>query len=291
MTKAPADVFRLALRAAVRDGYFTSSQASRIARELRLPITDLPGRDVLNIHITDDTWPMIFLELEALVSHGWHSTTRISWKEAAARIAAMKIEELMKLHEDLQTQFEQRQRRLAFLLIGGALSLAAWRYNFWSLTRKLMLSQAALGAGTPPISEELDRLLDLLARESDYVDNFQMGIFAGKVQKATGIEPEKRVPQSEEAIAARGDLYAGTPRGLFAETMEAHQTWEPGYVMHYVPKDDDNTCEPCHDAAGYYLPQSGPYPGIVCEGRGRCRCVRVPVFLPEKYQELTAALS
>lgn len=289
--KAPADVIRLAIRAAVKDGYFTPLQAAKILATLKLPITDLPGRDVLNVHITDESWPMIFLELENLISHGWHNQPRISWQQAMARIAALRLSELMNAHETVQMQFEQKQRRLAFLLFTGALSLAAWRFNFWSLVRKLHLSQAALGAGKIPTGEELERMRALLAREADYVDNFQMAVFAGKVQKQSGVQGERRTPQSEEAIASRGDLYAGPARGLFAETLEANKGWEEGTVMEYIPLDDKGTCIPCHEARGYYLPGQGPMPGIICEGKGRCRCRRVPVFMPEKYRELINLLS
>jgi hypothetical protein len=281
--QAPADVFRLALRTAVETGYLSPKQASDIAKRITVNITDLPGREPLDATITSEAWPMIFLELLGL-ANGETGLPRVAWQEAQRRISAMKIEEWMRIHEGLQDQFEKRNARFAFLLFTGAMSLAAWRVNFWHIVKRLFLSQAALGAHGVPLG--LVALAELLKREADYVHRFAEAVFAGRAAAAAGVTPEKRTPTTEGQIRSRGDLYTGVPRGVFYQQLEDSRPLELGFVIEYVAKDDVNTCDPCSRAAGYYLPGTGPMPGQVCEGQGKCRCIRRQVFFPEKHKEL-----
>ena len=281
--KAPDDIFRLALRSAVAGGYLQPRQASRIARKIALDVADLPGREPLSVSIDPNVWQLIYLELLALSMPGLVGLPNVGWREAQRRIAAWKIEDLMRAHEKLQDRFEERNRRLAFLLVGGLIPLAAWRVGFWEHVKRLILSQAALGAGNVP---RVVKLAEILEREAKYVDRFAEAIFAGKVATEAGEELQKRAPVSEDAIRSRENLYSGTARGLFYEELETARPPEWGWIIHYIPRDDENTCTPCHNAAGYYLAGTGPMPGQICEGGGKCRCVRRSIFLPEMYREL-----
>jgi len=281
--KAPNDIFRLALRSAVAGGYLLPQQAGRIARKISLDVADLPGREPLSIDIDPKTWQLIFLELLALSINGQVGLPRVAWREAQRRIAAWKIEELMRAHELLQDKFEQRNRVLAGLLFAGLIPLAAWRVAFWEMVKRLNMAQAALGAGRVP---QVVNLAEVLKREAGYVDGFAQAIFAGKVATQAEEELQKRAPVSEGAIRNRSDIYSGTARGLFYEELEAARPPEWGWIIQYIPRDDGNTCTPCHNAAGYYLAGLGPKPGQICEGGGKCRCVRRSIFLPDVYREL-----
>lgn len=98
-----------------------------------------------------------------------------------------------------------------------------------------------------------------------------------------GDSPEKR--------ANRSTLYSGNIRGVLFRFIEMlnqikYGAINPGWVAHYRPKGDKNTCKPCSAAAGYYLLGHGPFPGQVCKGRSRCRCVRVVVYDPARLKLL-----
>jgi len=281
--KAPDDIFRLALRSAVTGGYLLPQQAGRIARKISLAVADLPGREPLSVDIDPKTWQLIFLELLALSINGQVGLPRVAWREAQRRIAAWKIEELMRAHELLQDKFEQRNRVLAGLLFAGLIPLAAWRVAFWEMVKRLNMAQAALGAGRVP---QVVNLAEVLAREAGYVDRFAQAVFAGKVATQAEEELQKRAPVSEGSIRNRSDIYSGTARGLFYEELEAARPPEWGWIIQYIPRDDENTCTPCHNAAGYYMANFGPKPGQICEGGGKCRCVRRSIFLPDVYREL-----
>lgn len=286
MTTAPPEVFRLALRSAVRDGYFTPDQARGIAGRLQLPLDFLPGREVLNVHVSTETWRLVYLELFSLINGGWSNRPGMAWQEAMGRIAALRIEELLRIHEQAQTDFEHKNKHLAWLWITGAITLAAWRWNFWALVRKLHLYQAGLAAGQVLEGKELADLLERLAREADYVNRFAEAIFAGKVADLANEKTERPAPHTEDGIRSRGDLYGGSARGSFYEIRESLHPLDDGWVEHYIARDDDHTCSPCSAATGYYLPRTGPYPGLICEGRGKCRCVRLAEFRPEIFREL-----
>jgi len=279
--KAPDDVFKLALRAAVDGGYLTSRQAYSLSRRLSVDINDLPGREPLDVSIKPEDWQFIFLELLSLaLGSSNHNST---WREAQVRIASMTIDERLRTHEKLQDEFEKKNRLLAALWITGAISLATWRTGFWSIVKRLVMSQGLLGGSKIP---PLQRIKDILEREAKYVDRFANAIFVGKTVAGENVNLQKPAPASEDAIRSRCDLYSGSARGLFYEEMEAAKPAEFGWLVQYIPKDDGNTCQPCHNAAGYYLSGFGPFPGSICEGGAKCRCVRRPVFLPELYREM-----
>lgn len=267
------------LNAAVRQGFITVTQAETLRPKMNA--FGMPA-ETLATDIPDTVWPAILFELYGL-SNGPSSSPDIN--EARARIAAMKIADLLKVHERLQDNFERKNWMLAVGLLGGN-SLESWQQAFWESVVFLLLAQFVLGSGgRVPSTLQKARLEAKLRREAEYLRRFALAIAIG-LAGATG----PRVPSTEAAITSRANIYSGTPRGEFYEALEERleelTNEEVGWVMEYIPKDDDSTCNPCSNAAGYYLPGSGPRPGSVCEGRGRCRCRRVPRFLPEIYAKL-----
>lgn len=266
------------LNAAVRQGLVNRAQAE----QLRVKITpSLMPLEVLATDIPESAWQAVFFELYAL-SGG--TSTNPTINEARERIAALKIAELLKVHERLQDNFERRNHRLAVGLFFGN-SVETWQRAFWESVVFLLLAQAVLGAGGIPGTLQKARLEAKLRREAEFLRRFALAVMIGMAGM-----PGNRAPGSEEAVVNRSNLYSGVPRGEFYESLEERLASltdeEVGWVMEYIPKDDDSTCEPCSEAAGYYLPGTGPKPGEVCEGRGKCRCRRVPRFLPEIFRKL-----
>jgi len=96
---------------------------------------------------------------------------------------------------------------------------------------------------------------------------------------------------SQKQIENRARLYKGDPMGLLQSRIELGYGDNWGWVFQYVPMDDDETCSACEDAAGYYLPGTGPMPGVVCFARERCRCKRVRVYNPVEFDRLRGAVS
>jgi hypothetical protein len=283
MLLAPPDVFRVALRSLVKGGYFSPVQAARLARTLRIDLGWLPGNDPLDVTLHDAHWPLVYLELLALIQGIPHGLPRARWEDARDYIASLKISDLMQVHERVQDRFEQHNRRLTGLLFAGGLTLVAWRQSLWSNIRRLILQQAVLGAGMPP---HLPRVRTVLSREAGYFEQFAVAVFAGHVAQLSGAEPMRAVPRDAVTVERRADLYAGSARGLFYEFHEERANLGHGWVVYYECKDDANSCKPCRAAAGYHLPQVGPFPGAVCQGQGKCRCRRKPVFAPEIYARL-----
>lgn len=95
---------------------------------------------------------------------------------------------------------------------------------------------------------------------------------------------------TEKQMIERAKLYAGIPRAVFwmyAEESEGGYGW----VSQYIDKDDDRTCEKCEKARGFYLPGTGPMPGVVCLARGKCRCRRVMVYNLAEWERLRGSVS
>lgn len=264
--------------AAIRQRLITPQQALTLRPKITGSLLPLTTMDVT---IPEDVWPLIFLELLAVAG----LTERVPWQEAQARIAAMKIEELLKIHERLQDKFERSNWLLAVALLAGG-TVANWQTGMIGSIRSLMLSQLALGAGKVPAALQLEMVRQRLKREADYLARFTLGIAVA----LAGGTSSPSAPGTEGAIANRADLYSGPARGFFYQSLEERlqdlTDEREGWVMQYISRDDDSTCQPCSDAAGYYLPGLGPMPGQICEGRGRCRCQRVPRYLPEIRERL-----
>lgn len=277
---APPDVFRIALRSLVKGGYITTRQASRLAKSLRLDLGWLPGNEPLDVDIPSSIWPMVFLELLAVAEGTPYGVPRAKWQDARDYIAFLKIKDLLTIHERLQDRFEANNKRLGHLLFAGSLTLAAWRSATWQAIKRLILQQAALGAGKPPDAAKLQAILE---KESEFFRKFAEAVFAGKVAGDDTLRP---TPRTAESVSARADLYSGVARGLFFELHEERGDLGYGWVIRFDARDDKHTCRPCRDAEGFYLQGTGPYPGGVCKGRGRCRCRRIPVWAPDIYQRL-----
>lgn len=262
--------------AATRQRLVTSQQAGTLRPRFDDRFLPLINPDVT---IADDIWPHIFLELYGLATG---TSTNVGINEARQRIASMKIEELLKVHERLQDNFERRNWVLAVALLAGG-TVRAWQTKLLDAIKRLILSQFILGSGRVPTSHDLAILTEKIKREAAFLKRFALSV-------ALSLSGQSAVPATEAAISNRGSLYSGVARGTFYEAMEDRIDHlidqREGWVMEYIPRDDVSTCSPCSKARGFYLIGAGPYPGQICEGRGRCRCRRVPRFLPNIFRSL-----
>lgn len=266
------------LSAAARQGFITLSQAEQIRPKMLPSVMPL---EVLDTIIPEEVWGAVLFEIYGL-SKGESSSPDIN--EVRQRIASFKIADLLRVHEKLQTNFERKNKFLAAGLFAGN-SVATWQDAVWKSLVFLLLAQAVLGARGIPSTLQKARLEAKLRREAEFLRRFALA-----VSMAMAGVSGPRVPSSEGAVSSRSSLYSGVPRGEFYEALEENLSGitddRIGWVMQYIARDDENTCDPCNAAAGYYLPGTGPYPGTVCEGRGWCRCRRVPRYLPEIFRKL-----
>jgi hypothetical protein len=88
---------------------------------------------------------------------------------------------------------------------------------------------------------------------------------------------------------SRSKLYSGNIRGVFFRYIEKLRKMrhdligQTGYVAHYIAVGDKSSCFPCKGSVGFYLLGQGPFPGQVCRGASFCRCKRVIVLDPARY--------
>lgn len=181
------------------------------------------------------------------------------------------------LRDSLQDVFEEYARRLAKLASLGLDS--KWIPRAERAIRNQLVAQRSFALRRPLMPSELMELAPKLDFQMSRLINFQEQV------KATPIKD-----RSEAAIGARLSLYSGAGRAEWFRGDEEGAT--DGDVVDYVSLDDAGTCTPCllAEEQGPYPPGTGPYPGEVCLGRGRCRCKRVVRRDPAAARRLGASL-
>jgi hypothetical protein len=178
--------------------------------------------------------------------------------------------------DGLQDFFSSEVRRLAFEYQATG-DLDAWAAAMRLQVASVMLGAKALAVGRALLPSEALDVLPALDFELRKVEEFAADI---RARRGTARELSAR------AIGARSELYSGSARALWFKADEVGQA--VGVVIYYEAVDDAGTCEPCLDAekASPYLPGLGPFPGEVCKGRGRCRCLRIPRDAPKEFARL-----
>lgn len=180
----------------------------------------------------------------------------------------------------LQAQFERQTAGLARSVANGKISVATWQTRMADAISNHSLRQAALGRGATMSKAEAiafsnARIRPQLAFLQRFADEIALGTATGQ-------------PLSAAQIASRAALYAGDGRAAWFQENERINA-RPGMVAKYYARDDSGTCGPCLQAEGTYLPGTGPEPGSVCLGRGRCRCTRELVMDAAAYAMLTTS--
>lgn len=182
----------------------------------------------------------------------------------------------------IQDLYESNMRLLAQRLSEGELTVAQWQEEMLRELQHHLQQQTILASGARTISPRQAAHIDQVMQEqSAYLSRF-----ADQLAARAGLGN----PLSEAYIGNRAGMYGGVARGIFFEESEAllieEGSFGRGWVAQYIPRDDGNTCGPCHQARGYYLIGQGPMPGQVCLGRNRCRCTRVIIYSMELYLQL-----
>lgn len=184
--------------------------------------------------------------------------------------------------DGLQDFFHSEARRFAAEL-EATRNLRAWRASMFGGLAGYMVAQKAAALGRPLLPSEALDIFEAMNFELRKARNFAEEIRRRNFGGSAGSTAR---PLSTRAIGARSELYAGSGRAVWFRADEVGRA--RGVVFYYEAVDDAGTCEPCLDAeAGSpYLPGEGVFPGEVCKGRGRCRCLRIPRDAPREFERL-----
>lgn len=169
---------------------------------------------------------------------------------------------------------EVRSHAASFAASGN---LSAWRTSMFGSIAGTILQQKTAALARPMLPSEVLPLLDAMNFELQKASEFSEEIDARR---------QTSRPMSSSYIGARSELYSGSGRAVWFRADEEGQA--EGVVIYYEAVDDSGTCSPCLDAekASPYLPGEGAFPGEVCDGRGRCRCIRIPRDAPREFERL-----
>lgn len=178
----------------------------------------------------------------------------------------------------LLDDFDAETSRLAKQhLFSGHFDARRWHQEMGEGVRGQILRNMQLGLGRDLTEEDLARAHDLMAEQSGYLKRFAEQVSARRLAGR---------PMSEAQVADRSRMYAGVAYGEFYQ--QAESFYGDGYIVNYRAVDDSGTCSPCHEAEdeGPYLPGEGPMPGLICDGWGKCRCLRQREYDPELAAEM-----
>lgn len=180
----------------------------------------------------------------------------------------------------IQDAFQARVDALAGQLARREIQLLQWQGQMMTEIESHVAQQMYLGNGRAALSTAQLQRLDRIVREQSaflqrFADHIAMRAGQGR-------------PWREEYVASRARQYGGVGRAEFFRAIEGRDT-DAAIVVDYISRDDKFVCGPCLQAEdeGPYLPGTGPYPGEVCLGRDRCRCVRRRRYNPAAYARLT----
>lgn len=185
----------------------------------------------------------------------------------------------------LQGAFEREVARRTALLFAppdlatlgglpGSAHRSAGNVRRWHVAMRQALAEdtlaaATLGRGRALTALELAAVQTQVATQALYLERF-----AGEVSARALVGR----PLSEKQIAARARMYGGAPRGEYWRAAAAEA--RPDLLLDFNAADDRGTCGPCASAAAgspYRADDpSLPLPGVVCAGRGLCRCTLAP---------------
>lgn len=195
------------------------------------------------------------------------------------RLALLRLDEMYEIHEEIHDRFIKRVSSITNTMLALLIPIYIWQMLMIDEIASHIAAQTILGSRGKYSSyknymnNKMQFQLWFIQRFGDYL----------AYAFSTG------TPASEPRTINRAASYGGTGRAAFYQTLEKHlkdilTDGTEGYIVQYVAKDDPRTCQPCHDAQGYYLPTHGPYPGEVCLGQAFCRCTRVIIYDPYTYR-------
>jgi hypothetical protein len=168
-------------------------------------------------------------------------------------------------YDQIVAQFESSAQRYSRAATGD---VGQFEEKMSRLIQTHIVAQHALGARTRVLlTHDTIRLTTRANDEWPFLADFGDELFADTLR---GARP------APAAVYARARLYAGSGMAQFWIAREANDYRGDGWVVDYIARDDGHTCAACAEAAakGPYPLGEGPMPGVVCYGRGRCRCAR-----------------
>jgi hypothetical protein len=185
-----------------------------------------------------------------------------------------------RLRDRLQQKFEREARKLAERLLQPQARTRDWHRGMKRLLTDYLIQQSAVGKGSPLNAADIARLNDVILEQQAFLSRF-----ADEV----GLRRMRHQSLTVDYLAARSNLYAGAGIDEWYRQFEGDA--QDGEIVYYIAVDDGGTCSPCLAAeeGSPYPPQSGPFPGSVCLGRGRCRCRRETRFDPTAARRSRAA--
>lgn len=174
----------------------------------------------------------------------------------------------------LRGRFDTLAATLATGVATGAMPVQQWQANMQSALAGYTRQMAVAGTGRLPTQATRGVIDEQLAGQWPYLTRFALAIAARDLVER---------PMSERAIAARARSYGAVAWGSFF--VAQGEGAEPGMVEQYVTRDDRRVCRLCAPRhLQFYLPGQPPFPG---DCLGICRCIRVPMFAPDIYAQLT----
>jgi len=180
------------------------------------------------------------------------------------------LKERQRRRDLLRRQFEMSIARLAT----DNLPIRTWQERMGRNVHRSIVQSWATGVGQE--RQPNGNLDQVVAEQLSYVYRF-----AGDRHALDALGR----PMNNELIASRSMQYYGAAWSAWFVGNESLNT-DVGWVSYYLPRDDRGTCQPCSAARGYYLPGQGPFPGQICRGGGYCRCQRILIYDPTRYQSL-----
>lgn len=201
--------------------------------------------------------------------------------EIMQRLALLSLDEMQNIHDQLQERFAKRVSSITEMVLAFLIPIYIWQSLMIEEINTHIASQVILGSRGKHGKHK---------NEMDSRASFQLW-FLQRFGDYLAFSAATSVPLSESKTVSRAISYGGTGRAAYYYTLERNlqdilTDGAEGYIVQYVAMDDPRTCNPCHDAQGYYLPTDGPYPGEVCLGQAYCRCKRVLIFDPYTYRML-----
>lgn len=249
------------LARAVADGLMTEEEAQQIVADfdaglLDVPLGGLPLDPADDRRGLDDVLAAALALLAALALSGERA------------------------REALRDQYEATVEQLAEDLTAGELTVAQWQVAMGEAVRLHLVAQALAGGEGELTPEEWAAIGAAAAVQTAYLSRFADNLLALVLLGGT---------LTLGWIVNRAVQYAGVGWEAWFRAHERGVEGQRGVVVDYEARDDGSTCEPClrAEAGSPYLVGTGPYPGQVCRGRGRCRCRRVERYDLAAWRRLT----
>jgi hypothetical protein len=169
--------------------------------------------------------------------------------------------------EEILQKLDAQMATLGYALARDEISISEWQKRARNAISGAMAAQWTTGNGTNAQSD----IADIIDEQLTYLYRFTGEMHA---RQALGN------PYGDEYMVNRLLLYGGAVWAAWFIGNES-VNYDDGYVAQYIAADDIKTCRNCSNAQGYYRINSGPMPGQICYGGGRCRCVRTIIYAPE----------